>query len=263
MSGLVREIEQAAYRSWTSEESVEVGSWAVRAAGGLSRRLNSAEPVDGASVEDLITDLGDCRAWMAARELPVVVRVTPLRPEGMGAALERRGFREEGETHVMKRAIAGSTADYPARVVARRTDGWVEAQLHLKGAETASPSWIAVLDRVPEPAAFAELTAVSGEPVAAGLGVLSGTWLAVFDVNVAVDRRRLGHGRKLMEVLHSWAAARGGSHVFLQVQGDNEPALGLYRSLGYESAYRYHYLREPGMEIAGGGVGEASAEGDE
>ena len=261
MRGLVEEIEQAAYRAWTPEEHAIVGTWSVRASNGLSRRLNSAEPVDGASVGDLIADLEACRAWLTQRKLPFVIRATPLRPVGIDVALLRHGFREEGETYVMTSAVSRTAVDHPAVVGAVPTDGWVDAQLRLKGADSASAAWMAVLDRVPQPAAFTELFEDEA-PIGAGLGVLGGTMLGVFDVNVARDRRRLGHGRRLMEVLHAWAAARGGTHSYLQVQADNVAGLGLYRSLGYEAAYRYHYLRERGKEIGAGGVGEASAEGE-
>jgi ribosomal protein S18 acetylase RimI-like enzyme len=40
-----------------------------------------------------------------------------------------------------------------------------------------------------------------------------------------------------------WARLRGAREAWLQVEADNEPALGLYRSIGFSEIYRYHYRR--------------------
>jgi ribosomal protein S18 acetylase RimI-like enzyme len=38
-----------------------------------------------------------------------------------------------------------------------------------------------------------------------------------------------------------WALGRGAAFAWLQVEADNEPAIALYRSIGFAEAYRYHY----------------------
>jgi ribosomal protein S18 acetylase RimI-like enzyme len=37
------------------------------------------------------------------------------------------------------------------------------------------------------------------------------------------------------------AASRGAAQAWLQVNAANQPAIGLYRSLGFTEAYRYRY----------------------
>lgn len=52
-------------------------------------------------------------------------------------------------------------------------------------------------------------------------------------LGVAPEYRGQGWGKRLMQALHQRARARGADVVLLEVLRDNEPALGLYRKLGY------------------------------
>lgn len=47
------------------------------------------------------------------------------------------------------------------------------------------------------------------------------------------DYRRRGIATALLEEAHTWAAQRGDTQISLQVYHDNQPALNLYRNLGY------------------------------
>lgn len=81
------------------------------------------------------------------------------------------------------------------------------------------------------------LTAGREGPVVA-YGMLRG-WDDGFTVprlRFAVDGqwRGLGVGRRLITHLHAIASARGAASVRLEVDRDNAPALGLFRSIGYD-----------------------------
>jgi ribosomal protein S18 acetylase RimI-like enzyme len=45
-----------------------------------------------------------------------------------------------------------------------------------------------------------------------------------------------------MATLLEWGAERGATTAYLQVLGDNEPALALYERLGFVEHHRYRYL---------------------
>ena len=77
---------------------------------------------------------------------------------------------------------------------------------------------------------------VEGRAVLA-YGMLRG-WDEGFDVpslGIAVhpDQRGSGLGLLMMRFLHAAGARRGARAVRLRVRSDNEPAIGLYRTLGY------------------------------
>jgi ribosomal protein S18 acetylase RimI-like enzyme len=64
------------------------------------------------------------------------------------------------------------------------------------------------------------------------------------------SRRGQGFGRRVLLSALKWAQARGARTAWLQVEADNESALGLYRSMGFTEAYRYHYRQPPQDEHA-------------
>ena len=63
-------------------------------------------------------------------------------------------------------------------------------------------------------------------------------FVAVLSVQVAPAYRRQGVGRALMEHVQAWAREQGATHVELNVYEFNEPALEMYRELGYSTVSR-------------------------
>ncbi len=78
----------------------------------------------------------------------------------------------------------------------------------------------------------------------------AGFWL-IFDeihiTNIALDpaRRGRGYGKRLLEYVHSQAAALGAEKASLEVRTGNDVAIGLYKSFGYiPVAIRKNYYIE-------------------
>ena len=63
-------------------------------------------------------------------------------------------------------------------------------------------------------------------------------YAVVDSVCVTAEARRQGIGRRLMEHADAWAVAQGATSVELSVYEFNDPALALYRDLGYETLSR-------------------------
>jgi ribosomal protein S18 acetylase RimI-like enzyme len=56
----------------------------------------------------------------------------------------------------------------------------------------------------------------------------------VYDIQIEPEHRGNGYGRALMELAQDWARSSGYTSISLHVFGGNEPAISLYKSLGYE-----------------------------
>jgi GNAT superfamily N-acetyltransferase len=77
--------------------------------------------------------------------------------------------------------------------------------------------------------------------VAVGRGASSRGWTGVTAMEVAPSHRRQGLARRVLAAIAEWGLERGDRSGYLQVAEHNAPAVGLYRSAGYQPHHGYHY----------------------
>jgi ribosomal protein S18 acetylase RimI-like enzyme len=240
----VRRLEDLSHRSWPPLEVGELGGWALRAAGGVTRRINSAWPRRPCTLtpEQL---LAATRAWYDKLDLPPMVQLSPANAPDLTDHLS--GWQLSGETLVLEGPL---TADDDAGVVVGGwpTDDWwsvvsVTAAHHFGGSRRAAGQ--AVLGKIAKPAGYAVAYA-DGVPVAVGRGVVDGRQLGVFTVGTLPDHRGHGHGRQVMGALGAWAAGLGATTTWLQVEADNAAARALYA--GLSPVYSYAYASWPSSD---------------
>jgi N-acetylglutamate synthase len=181
-------------------------------------------------------------AFATAEELgfPLTVQVSPVEVHlALDEALEDRGLAFGGSTLVLAGAL--SVRRPAVAVELGRLDGaWVEAWAAVAGEVGARETAGAVLSQLGENARFA-VVREAGEPVAVAVGVVDGAWLGVFSLTVAPEALRRGIATAVMDALERWAAQRGATGVYLQVETDNAPALALYARRGMVVSHSYHY----------------------
>jgi ribosomal protein S18 acetylase RimI-like enzyme len=238
-------IESAAAIAWPAVETTVLGSWRLLAGEGFSRRRNSAIPA-GPTPTDLDGRLRDVAKWYRERDLPMLYRITPACSPALDAELAGRGFSLEAPTLVMSRPIDVSESVPGVVDTPEATEAWIHAELEALGVdESLVGPWLATVRSVPSPRAF--VAPIDGDRlVGAGLGVVVGDFLGVFEIVVRPRERRRGHARRMMEALHRFGAVEGAGQAFLQVLEDDYPAIALHRALGYEVSHRYWYRRDVG-----------------
>jgi N-acetylglutamate synthase len=240
----IAQIESASYSSWPAKELVEYDGWQLRFADGFSRRANSLLPI-GRSRLDLDVKLAFSADWFEQRGMGLVVRCTPSCEPGVDEELARRGFAREGDTSVM---VADLSALDPSAIPDSTPDArWWDTMAELWGIRPkVRPAWRGIIERIDLSAAFGTKV-VGGVGVAAGLGVLDGSWLGLFEIVVHPEQRRRGYGREVTRSLLGWGKRHGATHAYLQVVSGNEPAIRLYEDLGFRYAYPCWYRRSPGQ----------------
>jgi GNAT superfamily N-acetyltransferase len=78
--------------------------------------------------------------------------------------------------------------------------------------------------------------------VAQGVAAYADDWVGFRGIEVAAEHRRRGLGRTIMAALVAWGAEQGATTAYLQVLGDNDPALAMYASMGFSTHHAYAYL---------------------
>lgn len=220
-------------------EEIAVAGWVIRASGGTTKRVNSANPTrPDARLADV---LAPAERLYAARGLPPRFRLTPLADADADARLAVAGYARIDPSFTMlappppagtpDAAVVLGPPDRPWQQGHATASGWTAAQ---------AVAHAAVLARLPA-AAVAAMLVEAGRPLAYGVASVGGGRVQLFDIVVAAAARRRGHGRRLVAALLAWGAARGHDEAVLQVLADNDPARALYASLGFVDAFPYHY----------------------
>jgi ribosomal protein S18 acetylase RimI-like enzyme len=240
---MVRRFEAAGFRAWPAASVHYDGTWVVRlTAGHEAKRLNSVNPLDPGDV----SHIGD-RVARAARRFDaygrrLTFRMSPLAGEGLSAEFDRLGWERYAESLVMamrldEAALAGVLDRIPLRDVGR----FVTAALRIRGSGVSTRAGLSEIIGSIEPALGLFVEEANGKAAATGICVHDGDLAGLFEIATDPAQRGRGHGRRLVLSAMKWALGRGAAFAWLQVEADNEPAIALYRSIGFAEAYRYHY----------------------
>lgn len=92
--------------------------------------------------------------------------------------------------------------------------------------------------------AYANLCNESGA-IAAGSASISQGWVSLHGLRTLASARRQGCATRLISALGQMALTENITRCFLQVEADNVDAIRLYCSLGFQTAWMYHYWRKP------------------
>lgn len=207
-----REAQERAMSMWTGLETAPIGTWLLRhAPDQTARRANSVLAFEPSGVDD---DYDRVVRWYAARTGRPIAAVLPDSAED--ELFRRHGWGLESHDADTVFRIAGVAR-------ARRSAAAVD------------------LDDVTVTVDGPHATARVGER-ASGIATLEGDWVGFRAIAVDPSYRRQGLGLRVMAALLEWGAEQGATTAYLQVLGDNAPALALYDGLGFAEHHRYRYL---------------------
>lgn len=84
-----------------------------------------------------------------------------------------------------------------------------------------------------------------GAPVCAGLVILDGGHVGLFDLVTAPSHRGRGLATAITAAMLAWGRRAGATTAYLQVDVDNAPARAIYRRHGFVDRYTYWYRAAP------------------
>lgn len=243
---LVAALESRLVNAWPSFEVELADGWLLRFAEGYSKRANSASPIlPGARL-----DPGLVRHILAAfgtRGVPACFRLTGLEDPGADRVLDELGLTLFDPSLGMVASLEDAEPRDPeVRIEPAAKAAWVAAAAAAQGGFKSDASALGrIVGRIRQPVGYATLN-LDGQDCAWGLAVCERGWVGIYDIVVAADLRGLGLGRRLVGTLLAWGREAGAERAYLQMRESNTVAAALYRSLGFEVAYRYTHRVVPG-----------------
>jgi GNAT superfamily N-acetyltransferase len=236
-------IEQRSFNAWPALASEMAGGWVLRAAGGWTKRANSANPLSPAGPFEAVKTAAE--AFYAGRGLPAIFRITPLAPPDADAALAAAGYTFFDPSLVLTMPLDGGPGDDRVRIDRAPTADWLAAFAEANGLPAAMrATHDAIVHAIAPPAAFATCEE-GGRAVAFGLAVMERGMIGLFDIVTLPAERGRGYGRAVTGALLDWGRREGATASYIQVRSVNDVARNLYASLGYEQVYAYHYRMPP------------------
>lgn len=244
-SEFLSQIEDAALNAWPAPRQMVYDGWLLRFAKGYTKRANSVN-VRFESRRPLAKKIRACEEVYAREGLPLIFRLPdPFVSQELMTALDQAGYRVFDPTYVLGKEIT-RCEEMPEIVRMREmtTADWIALRARLT--ETDMEHWrvhrqiLEVI--VPEKVLLGLF--LNDRAVACGMGVVEGDLLGFFSIYVGEDYRRNGYGEMVMRGLTNWGIERNASFGYLQVEGDNQPALALYEKMGFEMCYRYIYSKK-------------------
>lgn len=241
----ILQLEQAFLSAWPAHETETDRGWVWRHANNYTKRANSAQSMDPSDDLDSAERLTRFQAWAEAREMVPTFRVTPLASEKVLATLNKMDWRPFEQSTVMAKPVgAAFTPKHDFKLFDATDSEWCDVQARMSGydAQTAD-AMRAVLGRITNPVTGILVYDEKGEVAASALTNNNEGIGVYLNVVVRASARGQGYGRSVMHVALNWSQTAGAYWAAIQVVSDNVPAVNLYRSLGFDEIYRYHYRR--------------------
>ncbi len=234
-------FERAGLAAWPGIEVEWDGAWVRRAAGGYTKRANSLQCFDVSDGDNAEARLDAAQVWFAARELPAVVRTTPLASGALNAALDARGWATVDHSHLYAMPLGEHEPDPEGRLFELLDPEFLAAQQELRGYSDANVARLRALLAVMAVPATGVVVYRDGQAVATGLMAIGEGIVVTGNVITDTTRRRQGLAAAMMRTGLAWAKEAGATVAALNVQADNPAAKALYGSLGYTFQYDYTY----------------------
>ena len=240
---MIKQLEQISMNAWPALQTKHYDGWIMRFANGVTRRSNSVYPLFESTipVEDKVKY---CENFYTPKSLPTLFKMTSnVFPSDLDSILASKGYKRDADASVQIISVRNTT-NFDRRIIhlnSQYDPKWIERFVKFNRYD---PSNIKGYDEIIKQISFKRIfldLIIDNQYAGCGLGVVEDKFLGIFDIVVNPDNRRNGFGKMIVESLLSWGKDNGAETAYLQVMLDNDPALNLYRKMGFKETYKYWY----------------------
>lgn len=249
LSDEVFALEVISANAWPASVLQTVDGWQLRYHRGVTSRANAVWPLSVAEDSGLLERIALAEAFYRRWNVPSKFKI-PCIPatKPLDTLLDERGYAIESNTLVQTASI-DMVQSY------LKSASWSD-KLHLT--ETFDPNWFAtyrqaeqisdheasmrqqILQSIGPRTAYVSVQ-MAAQTIGVGVGVVERGWLGIFSLSVQPSFRRQGAAKAIMSRLIEWGHQQGATQAYLQVMAQNQAAQALYKGLGFDTLYSYHY----------------------
>lgn len=235
----VMELDQICNATWPAVENQEVNGWLLRASHGVTKRANSILPLSAAlgssGKENFTENLAAANKFYQDRNLPIIFQLALPTWQELAEQLITLGAVETIHGHTM---VADLT----------ETKTLVPTGFEISESKVPSPEWLRVtsmpgIEKILLGCSAIYLGFTKNKKIVATARIaITNDWSSITRVYVDPEFRSLGLGKAIVTAALAQSFKVGATKAVLQVEANNEVAIGIYESLGFNFHHEYLYL---------------------
>lgn len=242
---LAQSIEEISANAWPARIRQTMGCWQLRAFDGITKRANSVLPLH--KMPDDECWMNEVEGFYQRQSLPIRFQVSDASPQPLDEMLAAWGYEIEGQSAVYtatcREILTRAHIEDALQVIvsSELTQHWMEAFIQIEKIPLPTKGFYEEMFRIIGLQQGFVQVQFQGECVGIATVVLERGWAGVFNLATAQHFGRRGVATRAIHALATWSLQNGAENVYLQVVSDNDKALALYRKLGFQHLFRYHY----------------------
>lgn len=241
-------FQELTNNAWPAKEYFFVNGWIIRFSNGFFSRANSVLPLHyfGADIKE---DIHTVERIYKSKKLNAIFQIPDYTmPTNLDSNLEFLDYSVKSPTTVMVSVIdtlrnMELLQEYRYTVTSDEIDKeWLKANnLFSRHTQEKNQAKEAIIGRIRIPKKFYFIMSREEKIVGVTLGVHERGNLGIYSFVVDPKQRRKKFGSSLMNYIIKWCKKLSIYQIYLQIEKDNVPALEMYKKIGFQSIYSYHY----------------------